>query len=131
LLSFSRRQRLEPKALDLNEAVTGMRDLLQSTLGGSIRIVTKLAPGLRSALVDPTQLELAVLNLAINARDAMQIGGALTVTTANVTLGPPQSSEEPPAGDYLEVGVTDTGTGMSDEVRTKVFEPFFTTKVIG
>jgi len=131
LLSFSRRQRLEPKALDLNEAVTGMRDLLQSTLGGSIRIVTKLAPGLRSALVDPTQLELAVLNLAINARDAMQIGGALTVTTANVTLGPPQSSEEPPAGDYLEVGVTDTGTGMSDEVRTKVFEPFFTTKEIG
>ena len=94
LLSFSRRQRLEPKALDLNEAVTGMRDLLQSTMGGSIRIVTRLAPGLRPALVDPTQLELAALNLAINARDAMQIGGMLTVATANVTLGPPLSAEE-------------------------------------
>jgi len=79
LLSFSRRQKLEPRSLDLNETVLGMRDLLQSTMGGSIHIVTQLRRDLGTALVDPTQLELAVLNLAINARDAMQVGGTLRV----------------------------------------------------
>jgi signal transduction histidine kinase len=131
LLSFSRRQRLEPKAVDLNETVAGMRDLLQSTIGGSINVQTKLHRGLWPALVDTTQLELAVLNLAINARDAMEVGGSLTVETANVTLGPALYPEDPPAGDYVAICVTDTGTGMSDDIRTKVFEPFFTTKEIG
>jgi signal transduction histidine kinase len=131
LLSFSRRQRLEPRCLDLNVAVAGMRDLLQSTMGGSVRIETRLSPALWLALVDPTQLELAVLNLAINARDAMEVGGTLTVTTRNVTLGAAQRSEDPAAGDYVEVCVLDTGAGMSDEVRGRVFEPFFTTKEIG
>jgi signal transduction histidine kinase len=131
LLSFSRRQRLEPKALDLNGIVAGMRDLLQSTMGGSIRIDTDLCHGLWAALVDPTQLELAILNLAINARDAMEIGGRLHVATRNVTLGVPHFPEEPPAGDYVEICVSDTGTGMTDEVRGKVFEPFFTTKEVG
>jgi signal transduction histidine kinase len=131
LLSFSRRQRLEPKPVDLNTAVAGMRDLLQSTMGGSVSIETRLLPGIWSAMVDPTQLELAVLNLAINARDAMEIGGTLSVSIRNMTLGAPFYPEEPPAGDYVEVSVSDTGTGMSDEVRRKVFEPFFTTKEIG
>jgi signal transduction histidine kinase len=131
LLSFSRRQRLEPRSIDLNETVIGMRDLLQSTMGGSIHIETKHHCGLWPALVDPTQLELAVLNLAINARDAMQVGGTLKVETRNATLGPPLSAEAPPAGDYVEVSVSDTGSGMTDAIRAKVFEPFFTTKEVG
>jgi signal transduction histidine kinase len=130
LLSFSRRQRLQPRSLDLNEALTAMRDLMQSTIGGSIEIETKLQGGLWPALADPAQLELAVLNLAINARDAMEVGGRLTVSTGNVTLGRPRHPEEPAAGDYVEVCVADTGTGMNDEVRRKAFEPFFTTKEI-
>jgi signal transduction histidine kinase/CheY-like chemotaxis protein len=131
LLSFSRRQRLEPKVIDLNQAVAGMRDLLQSTMGGSIRIETELGDNLWPALVDLTQLELAVLNLSINARDAMEMGGRLSVGTANVALGPAFYPEEPPAGDYVAVHVTDTGVGMSKDVRSKAFEPFFTTKEIG
>ena len=131
MLSFSRRQRLEPRALDLNEAVAGMQELLQSTMGGSIRIETKLAPDLWPAMADPTQLELAVLNLAINARDAMQIGGTLTVATASAKLGAPVHPEDPPAGEYVEICVSDTGCGMTAEVRAKAFEPFFTTKEIG
>jgi CheY-like chemotaxis protein len=108
-----------------------MRDLLQSTMGGSIRIDTRLERGLWPAMVDPTQLELAVLNLAINARDAMEVGGNLRVETANVVLGHPLSPEEPPAGDYVAICVSDTGSGMPREVQQKAFEPFFTTKEIG
>ena len=131
LLSFSRRQRLEPRSLDLNETIAGMRDLLQSTMGGSIHIETMLKHGLWSALVDPTQLELAVLNLAINARDAMEVGGTLKVEIENVTLGPATYPEEPPAGDYVSIRVSDSGTGMPEDIRAKVFEPFFTTKEPG
>jgi len=131
LLSFSRRQRLAPRPLDLNGTVAGMRDLLQSTMGGSVRIETHLGPDPWTAMVDPTQLELAVLNLAINARAAMQFGGRLLITTANVTLGPPLYPEEPPPGDYVAIQVADTGTGMAPDVRAKVFEPFFTTKEVG
>lgn len=131
LLAFSRRQRLEPKSVNLNGVVEGMRDLLQSTMGGSIGINTRLQADLWPAMVDPTQLELAVLNLAINARDAMEVGGTLSVETANVVLGPPGAPEEPPPGEYVAVRVTDNGTGMPEAVREKVFEPFFTTKEVG
>ena len=131
LLSFSRRQRLEPKVLHLNDTIRGMRDLLKSTIGGSFKIEIGLAADLWHAYVDPTQLDIAVLNLAINARDAMPIGGTLRVTTANMTLEEPRGPEEPPPGDYVCICVSDTGSGMAPEVRAKVFEPFFTTKEIG
>jgi CheY-like chemotaxis protein len=131
MLAFSRRQRLEPRPVDLNETVRSMHDLLQSTMGGSIGIDTRLQPDLWPAMIDPTQIELVILNLAINARDAMQVGGGLTVETANVTLGPPVRPEEPTAGEYVMVAVSDTGSGMTEEVLSKVFEPFFTTKEVG
>lgn len=132
LLAFSRRQRLEPQPLDLNDTVLGMRDLLQTTLGGSVRLTTDLGSGLWPALADPTQLELIVLNLAINARDAMEVGGTLTLRTMNLHLAaPPARPEEPEPGDYVCLSVSDTGSGMAPEVLAKAFEPFFTTKGAG
>jgi PAS domain S-box-containing protein len=131
LLAFSRRQKLEPQPVDLNETVLRMRDLLQSTMGGSVRIDTRLQGGLWPAMIDPTQIELVILNLAINARDAMAVGGTLIVETANVTRGPSVRAEEPPPGDYVMVAVRDTGEGMTREVLARVFEPFFTTKEVG
>ncbi|WP_179187192.1 PAS domain S-box protein [Sphingomonas sp. TZW2008] len=131
LLAFSRRQRLEARAVSLNEIVANMRDLLQSTLGGAVAVETELGQDVWPALVDPTQIELIILNLAINARDAMEGGGTLRVATRNVMLGDPERSEEPSAGDYVAVSVIDTGSGMTEEIRNKVFEPFFTTKEVG
>jgi Signal transduction histidine kinase regulating C4-dicarboxylate transport system len=131
LLAFSRRQRLEPKPTDLNDALASMRDLLESSLGGSVQINTVFRPGLWLALVDPTQVELVVLNLAINARDASQVGASITLETANATVGPPEKPEEPPAGEYVMISVTDTGCGFAKDVLAKAFEPFFTTKEIG
>jgi signal transduction histidine kinase len=128
LLSFSRRQRLDPRPLNVNEAIAQMRGLLQSTLGGSIQIENHLGDVVWPALADPTQLELAVLNLAINARDAMDGLGKLTITTDNVTLGQPDNAIEPPPGEYVVICVADTGAGMSEEIQEKAFEPFFTTK---
>ncbi len=108
-----------------------MRDLLQSSLGGSVEINTKFRPGVWHAFVDPTQIELVVLNLAINARDASPVGGSITLETANATVGPPDKPGEPAAGEYAVISVSDTGTGMTKDVLTKAFEPFFTTKEIG
>jgi len=131
LLAFSRRQRLDPKAIDINEALTSMRELLQSALGGSVQINTVFRPGLWQAFIDPTQLELVVLNLAINARDASQVGDSITLETANARVGLAETPEEPPPGEYVVISVTDTGSGMTKEVLAKAFEPFFTTKEIG
>jgi signal transduction histidine kinase len=131
LLAFSRRQRLEAKPVNLNDALANMGDLLQSALGGSVAISTTFWRGLWYALVDPTQIELVVLNLVINARDAIAVGGSITLETANATVGLPERPEEPPPGDYAVISVTDTGSGMTKDVLAKAFEPFFTTKEIG
>ena len=131
LLAFSRRQRLEPKPTDLNDALVNMRDLLESSLGRSVQINTVFRPHLWRAFVDPTQVELVVLNLAINARDASPVGGCITLETANATVGPPEKPEEPPAGEYVMISITDTGSGMTKDVLAKAFEPFFTTKEVG
>ncbi|MFC3078342.1 response regulator [Phenylobacterium terrae] len=132
LLAFSRRQKLEPKPVNLNEAVQGLRDLLQSTIGGGHRLEIELAPELWPALVDPTQIEMVILNLAINARDAMEVGGSLTVQTANVVLDAARERpEEPEPGEYVMVCVRDTGSGIPPQVLERVFDPFFTTKPVG
>jgi len=131
LLAFSRKQPLTPVQADLNKIVRGMDDLLHATLGRGTRVETKFDQALWPALVDPVQIEHVILNLAINARDAMPDGGVLTIATNNASLGQHDRSSDPPPGDYVVVAVSDTGTGMSDEVLGSAFEPFFTTKPPG
>jgi signal transduction histidine kinase len=131
LLAFARRQPLSPRAVDVNAAIEGMQGLLHSALGPRMRIDTRPAADLWPAMVDPTQFELVVLNLVINARDAMPQGGIVTVETENAHRGPALHSEEPAEGDYVVVTVRDTGVGMTPEVQARAFEPFFTTKPPG
>jgi signal transduction histidine kinase/CheY-like chemotaxis protein len=131
LLAFSRQQRLNPEVLDLNRVIAGMVSLLHSTIGATIHIDVIPADDLWPALADAAQIELVLLNLAINSRDAMPHGGMITVATGNFSLGPPRRAEEPRAGDYVGVSVADTGAGIPDEILGKVFDPFFTTKEIG
>jgi PAS domain S-box-containing protein len=132
LLAFSRRQTLTPSATDLNRLVGGMEELIQRTVGPEIAVETVGAAGLWTTLVDPNQLENALLNLAINARDAMPEGGRLTIETANRQMDERTARDrdlEP--GHYVSLCVSDTGTGMAKEVIDRAFDPFFTTKPIG
>jgi PAS domain S-box-containing protein len=132
LLAFSRRQTLAPKPTNVNALISGMEDLIRRTVGPSIKLETIGAAGLWPALVDPPQLENALLNLCINARDAMPEGGNITVETANKWLDERGArSHDMPPGQYLSLCVTDTGTGMTPDVIAKAFDPFFTTKPIG
>ena len=130
LLTFARRRRLDPVVLDLNEQVLVMAELLRRTLGEAIALGTLLAPRLWSVQADPSEVENAVLNLAINSRDAMPAGGKLVIETSNVMLEESDVANEVGGepGEYVRLSVSDTGTGMSREVLTRVFEPFFTTK---
>jgi PAS domain S-box-containing protein len=131
LLAFSRQQRMNPEPLDLNRVISGMAPLLNSTIGATIHIDITPQHDLWPALTDAAQIELVLLNLAINSRDAMPSGGLITVSIGNFTLGPPQRPEEPPPGDYVGISVTDTGSGIPPDILDKVFDPFFTTKEVG
>lgn len=132
LLAFSRKQALNPRPTDINALMGGMTDLLQRTLGAPVEISTSLPKGLWPAQVDEAQLESTILNLAINARDAMPAGGRLSIEASNVRLDRQTvDDEEVAAGDYVQISVGDSGAGIPDEVLGQVFEPFFTTKEIG
>ena len=133
LLAFSRRQPLNPRPLDLNGLVRDMTELLHRTLGEEVELEGVLAPRLWMAEVDQNQLESAVLNLAVNARDAMPDGGKLTLETANVALDESYAATDTEVipGQYVMVAVSDTGVGMSKEAVSRAFEPFFTTKEVG
>ena len=133
LLAFARKQQLEPRAFNLNERLPEIVQLLGRTLGEAVQIQTRGSPDLWDALADPTQVDDAVVNLAINARDAMPEGGALTIETANVYLDEDyaQNHLDVTCGEYVLLAVTDTGTGMTPDVAARALEPFFTTKPAG
>ncbi len=132
LLAFSRRQTLDPKATSANALIAGMEDLLQRTAGPAIALDVVAAADLWTILVDPSQLENALLNLCINARDALPDGGRILIETHNTCYNAREADEcDVPAGDYVVLSVTDNGVGMSSDVVKRIFDPFFTTKPIG
>lgn len=131
LLAFSRRQRLSPAAVDINKIVTGMRDMLARSIGPHVQIDTLLDCDTWPALADPTQLEVMLLNLAINSRDAMEHGGHIRIVTRNVHAVPKSLAAELEPGEYICISVSDDGPGMPPDVLTHAFEPFFTTKSRG
>jgi len=132
LLAFSRRQTLDPRPTDVNRLVQGMQEMVARTVGPAVQLAVEPAPATWPTRVDASQLENALLNLCINARDAMPEGGRLALATANRTLAEEEAAaQELPAGDYVCLRVTDTGTGMSHAIVQRVFDPFFTTKPLG
>jgi PAS domain S-box-containing protein len=133
LLAFSRKQLLQPRVLDLNAVVAGLEPMLRRLIGVDIRVETRLAPDVGRVVADPGQLEQVLMNLAVNARDAMADGGAITIETANAVLGEQDRERQSGAapGAYVMLAVSDTGCGMSPEVQARIFEPFYTTKAPG
>ena len=133
LLAFSRRQPLDPKPLRADRLVRGMEDLIRQSLGETIAVEVVNSGGLWRIEADPVQLEATILNLALNSRDAMPNGGKLTIETSNAFLDEPYARQhsDVSAGQYVQIAVSDTGTGMSPEIVDKVFDPFFTTKIAG
>ena len=133
LLAFSRQQVLEPRIINLNTFVTDIGKMLQRLIGEDIELRTSLDPGLGSVKADPGQIEQIIMNLAVNARDAMQEGGKLVIETANAVMDDKFAVRHPPsvAGSYVLLSVTDTGVGMNEETKARIFEPFFTTKEVG
>ncbi|MBV9775593.1 MAG: response regulator, partial [Acetobacteraceae bacterium] len=133
LLAFARRQTLQPRAVLPDDLIEDMKELIQRTVGPEITVELRKDDGTWAVLCDPNQLESALLNLSINARDAMPDGGRLTISTEDVSLSEADvaSQDDAEPGEYVEIVVTDTGTGMDDVVRARAFEPFFTTKPLG
>ncbi len=133
LLAFSRKQVLQPRVLDLNDAVRGMEKMLRRLIGEDIELSTHFDSSLGRVKADPGQIEQVIMNLAVNARDAMPRGGKLTITTENVTLDHKSKyrNRTLEMGEYIMLAISDNGMGMSDDVKTHLFEPFFTTKGLG
>ncbi len=133
LLAFSRRQVLQPVVLDLNAVITDTAKILERVIGEDVRLVIALKPGTGRVNVDPGQLSQIIMNLAVNARDAMPGGGTLTIETADVFLEPDEAKQKVGVvpGAYVQLSVCDTGDGMDENTREHIFEPFFTTKEVG
>jgi two-component system cell cycle sensor histidine kinase/response regulator CckA len=133
LLAYGRKQILEPETLDLNQVIAGMDGVFRHLMGRDVQIHVVLFSGLKAIIADAGQVEQVIMNMAINARDAMPNGGKFTLETANVSFDPESVARYPElkAGDYVMLAITDTGAGMSEEVKARVFEPFFSTKGVG
>jgi signal transduction histidine kinase/ActR/RegA family two-component response regulator len=130
LLAFSRKQILEPSVIDLNHIVVDMKDMLQRLIAEDVELVTDLAPDLHPVKADPGQIEQVIMNLIVNARDAMPHGGVLKIATRNVGFKPERGNRTGPGG-FAEIEIADTGDGMDSETLEKIFDPFFTTKALG
>ena len=133
LLAFSRKQLMELRVLNLNDVLGGTQQMLQRLIGANIDLIFKADPGLGLVKADVVQVEQIVMNLAVNAKDAMEHGGRLTISTTNAVIGPGElmSLRAVPAGEYVSVTVSDTGSGMAESTKARIFEPFFTTKEQG